>query len=132
MDSTKLRLLAAVAGALLGLGGVLALFVAATLALAQVMGLTAAAFVVAAAAMVLAVICMFVCLKPYRTMEQEVDNVEEVTADALADLPFDALRSFVERRPLTTTALAMALGYSLVNHPQAAGRQAERFLMSML
>jgi hypothetical protein len=65
-------------------------------------------------------------------MEDEVDEVEDATADALADLPIDALRSFVERRPLTTTALAMVLGYSVVRDPQTAQRHAERFFMSML
>jgi hypothetical protein len=65
-------------------------------------------------------------------MEQEVDEVEEATADALADLPLDTLRSFVERKPLTTTAIAMALGYSVVRHPHTAQRHAERFIMSML
>lgn len=59
-------------------------------------------------------------------------SIEDATADALADLPIDALRSFVERRPLTTTALAMLLGYSVVRHPQMAQRHAERFFMSML
>lgn len=132
MDETKLRLFAAAAGILLGLGGVLALFVALTLWLASVMGLTAAAFTVAGIGMLLAVACLFFCLQPFRSMEQEVDEVEDVTAEALADLPIDALRSFVERRPLTTTALAMMLGYSIVRHPQTAQRHAERFFLSML
>ena len=82
--------------------------------------------------LLLAVMCLFFCLQPFRSMEEEVDEVEEATADALADLPIDALRSFVERRPLTTTALAMVLGYSVVRHPHTAQRHAERFLMSML
>ena len=132
MDITKLRLLAAAAGLLLGLGATLTLFVAATLGLAEVMGLVWAAFTVAMAGLLLAGICLFFFLQPYRSMEEEVDEVEEATADALADLPFDAIRSLVERRPLTTTAIALVLGYTLVRNPQAAQRQAERFIMSML
>ena len=132
MDHTKLRFLAAVVGLLLGLVGTSALFVAATLALAGLVGLTAAAFIVAGSGIVLAGISLFVFLEPFRSMEEEVEDVEDVTAETLADLPFDAIRSFVERRPLTTTALAMALGYSVVRHPQAAQRQAERFILSML
>lgn len=132
MDETKLRLLAAAAGVLFGLGGVLALFVAATVALAEVMGLAAAAATVAGVGLLLAATCLFFCLQPFRSMEEEVGEVEDATADALADLPIDALRSFVERRPLTTTALAMLLGYSVVRHPQTAQRHAERFFLSML
>ena len=109
MDETKLRIFAAAVGAVLALGGVLALFVAITISLAQVMGLAAAAFTVAGVGLLLAAVCLFFCLQPFRSMEQEVDEVEEATADALADLPLDTLRSFVERKPLTTTAIAMAL-----------------------
>jgi len=132
VDTTKLRLLAAAAGLLLGLGATLTLFVAATLGLAEVLGLVWSAFVVATVGLLLAGICLFFFLQPHRSMEEEVDEVEEATADALADLPFDALRSLVERRPLTSTAIALVLGYTLVRNPQAAQRQAERFIMSML
>tara|TARA_B100000767_G_scaffold73126_1_gene69816 strand:+ start:519 stop:917 length:399 start_codon:yes stop_codon:yes gene_type:complete len=132
VDETKLRIFAAAVGAVLALGGVLALFVAITISLAQVMGLAAAAFTVAGVGLLLAAVCLFFCLQPFRSMEQEVDEVEEATADALADLPLDTLRSFVERKPLTTTAIAMALGYSVVRHPHTAQRHAERFIMSML
>ena len=132
MDTTKLRLLAAATGLLLGFGAILTLFVAATLGLAPVLGLAWSAFVVASVGLVLAGLCLFFFLQPYRSMEEEVDEVEEATADALADLPFDALRSIVERRPLTSTAIALVLGYTLVRNPQAAQRQAERFIMSML
>lgn len=132
VDETKLRVFAAAVGAVLALGGVLALFVAITISLAQVMGLAAAAFTVAGVGLLLAAVCLFFCLQPFRSMEEEVDGVEEATADALADLPLDTLRSFVERKPLTTTALAMALGYSVIRHPHTAQRHAERFIMSML
>ncbi|KCZ45933.1 MULTISPECIES: phage holin family protein [unclassified Hyphomonas] len=132
IDETKLRLFAAAVGVLFGLGGVLALFVGITIALAEVMGLAAAALTVAGIGLLLAAIGLFFCLQPFRSMEEEVGEVEDATADALADLPIDALRSFVERRPLTTTALAMVAGYSVIRHPQTAQRHAERFLMSML
>lgn len=132
MDTTKLRLFAAAAGFLLGLGGTFALFVAVTLALAEAMGLVAAAFTVAGVALGLGLICLFVFLQPFRSFEDEVEEVEEVTAEALADLPFDTIRAIVQRRPLTTTAMALVLGYSLVRHPQVAQRQVERFIMSVL
>lgn len=132
MDITKLRLLAAAAGLLLGLGATLALFVAATLALAEVMGLTWAAFTVAGVGLLLSGLSLFFFLQPFRSIEDEVEEVEEATAEALADLPFDTVRAIIQRRPLTTTAVALVLGYTLVKNPKAAQRQVERFLMSML
>lgn len=132
MDITKLRVLAAVAGILVGLGAILTLFVAATFGLAEVIGMEWSAFAVGSTGFLLAAACLFFCLQPFRSMEEEVEDVEEVTADALADLPFDAVRSFVQRRPLTTTAVAVMIGYSLVSNPRAAQRHAERFFMSML
>jgi apolipoprotein N-acyltransferase len=59
IDETKLRLFAAAVGVLFGLGGVLALFVGITIALAEVMGLAAAAFTVAGIGLLLAAICLF-------------------------------------------------------------------------
>lgn len=132
MDVTKLRLLAAAAGLLLGLGAVMALFVAMTLALATVMDLVWAVFTVAGIGLLLSALCLFFFLQPFRSIEEEVEEVEEVTAEALADLPFDTIRTIIQRRPLTTTAVAMVLGYTLVKNPKAAQRQVERFIMSML
>merc|ERR1712146_557120 len=72
IDETKLRLFAAAVGVLFGLGGVLALFVGITIALAEVMGLAAAALTVAGIGLLLAAICLFFCLQPFRSMEEEV------------------------------------------------------------
>lgn len=132
MDHTKLRLIAAAAGLLLGLGGVLAMFVAATLGLAEVVGLPWAAFTVATAGLVLAGLCMFVCLEPFRSMDEEVDDVEEEVAEALADLPFDTIRTIIQRRPLTMITIALIFGYSLIRNPHAAQRQVERFILSVI
>ncbi len=132
MDTTKLRLFAAIVGILFGLGGTLTLFVASTLALAEVIGVIYATFAVAAVALTLAVICLFLFLRPFRSVEAEVDEMEEATAEALADLPFDTVRNLIQQRPITATAIALALGYSLIRNPQAAQRQVERFFFSML
>ena len=99
MDTTKLRLFAAVAGIVFGLGGVFALAVASTLALAGLMGIIGASFTVAA---------------------------------LLADLPFDAMKSIIEKRPLTVAALALIAGYSLVRDPAGAARHAQRFMLGLL
>jgi protein-S-isoprenylcysteine O-methyltransferase Ste14 len=132
VDATKLRLFAAIVGILFGLGGTLTLFVASTLALAEVIGVIYATFAVAAVALTLAVICLFLFLRPFRSVEAEVDDMEEATAEALADLPFDTVRNLIQQRPITATAISLALGYSLIRNPQAAQRQVERFFFSML
>ena len=105
---------------------------ASTLALAEVIGVIYATFAVAAVALTLAVICLFLFLRPFRSVEAEVDDMEEATAEALADLPFDTVRNLIQQRPITATAIALALGYSLIRNPQAAQRQVERFFFSML
>lgn len=116
----------------MGLGGALWLFVASTLALANWVGLANAAFIVAGAGILVSAICFVICLRPFRPIEDEVSDAESAAADALADLPIDTVRSFVERRPLTTTALAMAVGYSVVRHPHTVQRHAERYILSLL
>jgi hypothetical protein len=132
MDTTKLRLFAAVAGIVFGLGGVFALAVALTLALATVMGLVGACFTVAALLLSAACACLYMFLQPARSSADELDDIEDATADALADLPFDALKSIVEKRPLTVTALALLAGYSVAKDPAGVARQAQRFMVGLL
>ncbi|WP_373004858.1 hypothetical protein [Hyphomonas sp.] len=132
MDTTKLRLFAAVAGIVFGLGGVFALAVASTLALASMMGIVGASFTVAALLLSAACACLYLFLQPQRSSSEEVDNIEDAAADALADLPFDAIKSIIEKRPLTVAALAMVAGYSLVRDPAGVARHAQRFMLGLL
>lgn len=132
MDTTKLRLLAAVAGIVFGLGGVFALAVALTLALATVIGLVGACFTVAALMMSAACACLYMFLQPARSSGDELDTIEDATADALADLPFDTLKSIVEKRPLTVAALALVAGYSVARDPAGMARHAQRFMVGLL
>ncbi|MBU2082971.1 MAG: hypothetical protein KKB75_03955 [Alphaproteobacteria bacterium] len=132
MDTTKLRLFAAVAGIVFGLGGVFALAVALTLALAIYLGTVGATFTVAALFLSAACICLFLFLQPNRSSADELDDIEDATADALADLPFDALKSIVEKRPLTVAALALVAGYSVVKDPAAVARHAQRFMVGLI
>ncbi|WP_430401595.1 hypothetical protein [Hyphomonas sp.] len=132
MDTTKLRLFAAVAGILFGLGGVFSLAVASTLALASVMGLVGAAFTVAALLLSVACLCLYLFLQPQTSSSDEVDNMEDAAADALADLPFDAIQSIIEKRPLTVAALALIAGYSFARDPAGVARHAQRFMVGLL
>jgi hypothetical protein len=132
MDTTKLRLFAAVAGIVFGLGGVFALAVASTLALATILGLVGASFAVAAILLAVACACLYLFLQPTRSSAEEMDNIEDATADALADLPFDTLKSVIEKRPLTVAALALLAGYAVVRDPAAVARHTQRFMVGLL
>ena len=79
-----------------------------------------------------ACICLFLFLQPNRSSADELDDIEDATADALADLPFDALKSIVEKRPLTVAALALLAGYSVVKDPAAVARHAQRFMVGLI
>ena len=132
MDATKLRLFAAVAGIVCGFGGMFALSVAGILALASVIGLTAACFTVAAILVAIAALLLYIFLLPYRKSSEEIDDLEESTANALADLPFDSLKSLVQKYPVSVSAGAMLLGYTLVRDPKTATRHAQRLLLGLL
>ena len=77
MDATKLRLFAAVAGIVCGFGGMFALSVAGILALASVIGLTAACFTIAAILVAIAALMLYIFLLPYRKSSEEIDDLEK-------------------------------------------------------
>lgn len=132
MDTTKLRLFAAVAGTLFGLVGAFALAVASTLALAGIMGIVGASFTVAALLLAAACGCLYLFLQPQTSSSDEVDKMEDVAADTLGDLPFDAIQSIIEKRPLTVAALALVAGYSVARDPAGVARHAQRFMIGLL
>jgi nucleoside permease NupC len=109
-----------------------ALSVAGILALASVIGLTAACFTVAAILVAIAALMLYIFLLPYRKSSEEIDDLEESTANALADLPFDTLKSLVQKYPVSVSAGAMLLGYTLVRDPKTATRHAQRLLLGLL
>jgi hypothetical protein len=124
--------MAAAAGLVFGLGGTFALCVALTLALATYLGMVGACFTVAALMLAAACACLYIFLDPGRSSADEIEDIEEATADALADLPFDALKSLVEKRPLTVAAIAMVAGYSLVRDPASVSRHIQRFMVGLI
>ncbi|MBR9808570.1 MAG: hypothetical protein GYB49_15245 [Alphaproteobacteria bacterium] len=97
-----------------------------------VIGMTAACFLVSSILMLISVIMMYLFLKPYRPSSEEIDDLEDSTAGALADLPFDTLKKLVEKYPVSVTAGALILGYTLVRDPKTATRHAQRLLMGLL
>ena len=110
----------------------IALSAATALALSSAMGLTAALFTVTVILIAITAVMLYLFLQPQHTLSEEIEGLEESTANALADLPFDTLKSLVEKHPLTITAGAMVLGYTLIRDPQAASRHAQRLLLGLL
>jgi len=132
MDRTKRRIALGVCGALFGFAGALALSIAATLALAQWVGMVYATLIVGSAYTLLAFVCAYVFLRPSKTTEEEVDSIESVTADALADLPFDTIEAIIRKRPIATIGLALAAGYVGMRDPDSTVRHAQNMLFRLL
>lgn len=131
-DEAKLRLFAGLCGALFGFAGVVALLTALVILLSQVIGVAAATAIAALFFLAIASGCIYLFLKPAKSTQTEVDQLEGLTAQSLADLPFDVVRSVVEQRPMTSLALALVTGYALVRNPSGAIRSAERLLAELV
>jgi hypothetical protein len=132
MDPAKLRIVLAVGGTMFGFAGILVLAVASALVLQLFMPLGAAAAITGGAWLLLGGALIFAGAKLLKPAEKELDQLEEATADALADLPFETLKSMVEKRPLAITSLAAFVGYSMVDDPGTAGRTLQRTILGII
>lgn len=128
MDNTKGRLFAGGAAVLFGLAGVACLGIAVVVGLAAVMGLGAASVVAGCVFLAIGACCAAVFLIPAKAMKEEVSDIEETAAGALADLPFDTLRALIEKRPLTTALGAGFVAYMIIREPRETVRTAQRLL----
>lgn len=122
MDAVKSRLIAGFAGLLLGLGGFFTLSVAMVLGLAELIGLTAAAFATAALLLLAAGVCLYMLVRPDRTFAKEADELKSAAAGALAELPFETIKKMADDRPLTLVTIALVMGYGVTRGPGAALR----------
>ena len=133
MDPAKRRLFAGIGGALFGFTGIVALLISFSLYLTPLLGAPSAAALSGLIFLTVGAILMFVFLKPMKSAQAELDQFEDATADALADLPFDTLISMIEKRPLAMTGLAAALGYSLANdRDQIGGKALQRVVLGLI
>lgn len=132
IDSAKLRFLAGAGAALFGFVGVCALGVAAALALAPYVGVAEAAALVGGLLSLLAVICLILLARPSTSAEEEMAKIETLTAEALADLPFDTLKALIEKRPMASLAIAATTGYTLSRDPEAAAQNLRRAVSGLL
>lgn len=121
-DAIKSRLIAGIAGFLLGLGGLFTLIVALVLGLAELIGLTAAAFATAALLLLVAGACLYMLVRPDRTFAAEADELKTAAAGALAEMPFETIKKLADDRPLTLVTIAMVMGYAVTRGPGPALR----------
>ena len=131
MDTTKLRLCAAVGGALFGLVGAILLAYTLVLALTPYIGELWAAVAICSLFMSAALGCIYLFLLPQRPTQVEMDKAEDLAADTLADLPFDTAERIARKHPISTLTLALAAGYFLLKDPSKAARHATS-LMNLL
>jgi cytochrome c biogenesis protein CcdA len=121
MDPAKRRLFAGIGGALFGFTGIFALMGALAFYLTTFMN-DASAFALSGLTFILiGVALLYLFLKPTKAASKELDQLEDATADALADLPFDTLKSMVEKRPLAMTGIAALVGYTLASDKNETG-----------
>lgn len=132
MDTAKLRIAAGVGAAFFGLAGITALTVAGVIALVPVFGLLWATVTAACILLAVALTFFFIFLKPGKSTEEELDQFENATADMLAELPFDAITSLVERRPLAAASIALAAGYLVVSNPEQASRSLQKLVDELI
>lgn len=132
MDATKVRLAAGAGAVFFGAAGMIALSIAGIIALAAVIGIVWASVTAAVIYTAAACACLYVFLRPQRATGEEVSDLESTTADALADLPFDTVKSMVQKRPLTSIGLALVAGYAVSRDPETTARHAQRLLLGLL
>lgn len=132
MDKAKLRLLAGASGAVFGFAGILALSCALALLLANWMPLSLAALAVGGTLFIIATFCVLFFLNIFKSAGEEIDQFEDATADALADLPFDTIAAIVEKRPLVAMGVAAFAGYAAARDPDNAVKNAEKMLFNFL
>ncbi|MEM6649774.1 MAG: hypothetical protein AAF603_05935 [Pseudomonadota bacterium] len=123
---------AAVGGALFGFSGIIALSAALTVLLAESLGTVGAITTVAVIFLTIACGCLYFFLLPHRPIDEEVEKIEDVGANAISQLPMDTLKHFVKNQPLTSAAIALTAGYCLIRDPDGATKHAQKLLFKLL
>ncbi|MEO0871596.1 MAG: hypothetical protein AAFY19_06480 [Pseudomonadota bacterium] len=132
MDTAKLRLAAGAVAAVFGIVGLSALACATALALEPALGMTVSVALVGATLFVIAAGCLFFVTRPDKSTEDEVDKIGELTAEALADLPFDTVKALIEKRPMASLAIAVTTGYALSKDPERAAKNLSRVMTGLM
>ncbi|HBH90210.1 hypothetical protein [Ponticaulis sp.] len=116
----------------MGFAGILFVSGALAVFLASVMGWGFAILAIGALLLLGAGLGIAYFAEPFQDIDEEFQELEDAAADALADLPFDTLKSIVDKRPLTSVSIAAIAGYSVANDPSNATKQAQRLMFGLL
>ena len=131
MDKAKLRIMAGAGGALLGFAGVLFLSFSLAALVAHFFGWVIGALAVGIMLVICSLLGISYFLAPLKTAEEEIEQLEEATAEALAELPFDTVKALVDKRPLMSVSVAALIGYSVANDPKNAASHAQRLAFGL-
>ena len=117
----KTRIALGACGALLAPGGIGLLIAVATVLLQREYGIVFALTIVGVALLVISGVCFYLFIMPGRSITSEIEHLEEIGAESLAELPEDVLKSFVAKYPLYTVAASALAGYTVMKDPKTAG-----------
>lgn len=122
MFPSKTRLSAGAAMIVFGIVGLGTLSACLTVLLEPFYGLALSLAVVGGILFAIACLCLVIALRPDNSTEDEIHRLQSLMAEALADLPLDAINILVSKHPTTCLTLAAVTGYTLSKDPEAAIR----------
>lgn len=132
MDKAKRRLVLGILGAVFCVASVCAFFAALIYGLAIIFNPLIGFLLGGIIFLAIGSVCAYLCLRPFVSSAEEIGKVEEAAADALADLPFDAVEAMIRKRPLASVGLALLAGYSAASDPHRSMNHMQGWLMRMI
>ncbi len=132
MSAITFRVLAAIAGALMGLGAFVLACQALTIALIDRLGTVGGLSAAAATLLALAVIAFWFVSRPSAEVAAETEEAKSAAAGMIAGLPMDAAMSAIRKHPVVLVLAALLLGYTLIRDPGKAMRQMQSIVLGLL
>jgi ABC-type uncharacterized transport system permease subunit len=132
MKAVQTRLIAGVAGVLMGLGGLVLACNGIRLALIDALGPVWGTLAAGGLFLAIAAASFWYVFLPNRAVKQEVSEATSAAAGAVAGLPLDALATLVRSKPLIAVLAAIMIGYGLVRDPRGALRQAQSLVLGLI
>lgn len=131
MAKAKLRLAAGVAGIVFGLIGMAVFATALSLLLAKATGLVWATLIVSVGFMTTAFLLVWVLLLPRKSIADERRQLTKAAAASAAELPVEAAKNMIEKRPIAAVLICASLGLAVANNPRSLPKTLERVLLTI-
>ncbi len=127
-DATKRQASIIAGGAILGLAGFGCFVAAAVIALREYVSTPVAALIVGSVLLVAAGAFFVVATRQKRTIADDfgdakqqiltaISDVKDATIDKVTHAPYNALNDIVDKRPITSMAVAIAAGFAVAKDP---------------